>query len=121
VTVHARLRASQRTDTRATEGLPEGQVRSFAVEAISASLSYAIYDAYAEALPGQPGTGTGSEPPRARELPELSGGPHLAYAVQWFLFTGVAVVGWFVLLRNESRAEQDNVAAPRAALTVAQR
>ena len=26
-------------------------------------------------------------------LPTLTGGPHLSYAVQWFLFATIAVVG----------------------------
>jgi cytochrome oxidase assembly protein ShyY1 len=35
-------------------------------------------------------------------LPELSDGPHLSYAVQWFLFATIAVVGYVVLLRREA-------------------
>ena len=32
--------------------------------------------------------------------PELSEGPHLGYAVQWFTFTTIAVVGYALLLRR---------------------
>jgi surfeit locus 1 family protein len=35
--------------------------------------------------------------------PELSEGPHLSYAFQWFSFATIAVVGAFVLLRRERR------------------
>jgi len=33
---------------------------------------------------------------------DLSNGPHLSYAIQWFLFSTVAAVGWFVLLRRRA-------------------
>lgn len=32
--------------------------------------------------------------------PALTDGPHLSYAVQWFLFASVGVVGWISLLRR---------------------
>jgi cytochrome oxidase assembly protein ShyY1 len=38
-------------------------------------------------------------------LPERSEGPHLSYAVQWFLFATVGVVGWAVYVRR-SRARR---------------
>lgn len=36
-------------------------------------------------------------------LPELSNGPHLSYAIQWILFALLLPIGWYVLLRNESK------------------
>ena len=104
VTVQARLHPGVTASSHDLAGLPPGQVRDFAVDSIASTLTYPVYDAYAEALAGQPGTGLGDDGlPRVRPLPELTGGPHLAYAVQWFLFTGIAVGGWVVLLRNESQ------------------
>lgn len=35
--------------------------------------------------------------------PDLGEGPHLAYAVQWFLFAGVVAVGYPLLLRRRAR------------------
>jgi cytochrome oxidase assembly protein ShyY1 len=35
--------------------------------------------------------------------PELGDGPHLSYAVQWFLFAGVVAVGYPLLLRRRAR------------------
>ena len=32
--------------------------------------------------------------------PELSEGPHLGYAVQWFIFSAIAVVGYPLVLRR---------------------
>ena len=36
--------------------------------------------------------------------PELSEGPHLSYAIQWFSFAAIALVGAAVLLRRDRRA-----------------
>ena len=38
------------------------------------------------------------EPP---PLPPLTNGPHLSYAVQWFSFATIAIVGYIVLLRRD--------------------
>ena len=37
-------------------------------------------------------------------IPELGDGPHLNYAVQWFIFASIAVIGVTVLLVSEHRA-----------------
>jgi surfeit locus 1 family protein len=52
------------------------------------------------------------EPPQA-DLPQLiptpltDEGPHLSYAGQWFLFAGVGLVGWPILLHRTGREERD--------------
>lgn len=38
--------------------------------------------------------------PLPAERPDLDEGPHLSYAVQWFLFAAVVVVGYPILLRR---------------------
>lgn len=35
---------------------------------------------------------------------DLGEGPHLSYAVQWFLFAAVAGIGWAIVLRRRARA-----------------
>ncbi len=52
-----------------------------------------------------------SEPPQAGELipltpPRPTEGPHLSYALQWFAFTGIAVIGLVVLIRADVREGQ---------------
>ena len=37
--------------------------------------------------------------------PELDEGPHLSYAVQWFIFTAIALVGYPLVLRRVARAQ----------------
>ena len=52
---------------------------------------------------------TGQEPtpgplPVLQPLPDRTDGPHLNYAVQWFVFTAIVLVGYpFVLKRNANR------------------
>lgn len=103
VTVTARVRAGSTGDAGAA-GLPDGQVRRVAVASIAPGLPYPVYGAYTTLLPGQPGSGVAEDPPRAIPVPEPSAGPHVAYAVQWFLFALIAVGGWVVLLRADVRA-----------------
>ncbi|MBO9325346.1 MAG: SURF1 family protein [Roseiflexus sp.] len=49
----------------------------------------------------------GAEPilPQPVALPELDQGPHLGYAIQWFAFAGILVVGYVVLQWNTLRGE----------------
>ena len=45
--------------------------------------------------------------------PDLGEGPHLGYAVQWFLFAAVGLVGYPFLLRRrarEAQVDRDDVA-----------
>lgn len=54
---------------------------------------------YAQAL------GPDSVLPIPGPLPELSEGPHLGYAVQWFSFAAIGLIGWLVLVaRSRSPA-----------------
>jgi surfeit locus 1 family protein len=40
--------------------------------------------------------------PAASEPPELDEGPHLGYAIQWFSFAAIAVVGWGAMAMRRS-------------------
>lgn len=46
-----------------------------------------------------------------RELPSLDDGPHLSYAIQWFIFSICVVIGWVLAVRRSARP---NVDAPVA-------
>jgi cytochrome oxidase assembly protein ShyY1 len=41
-------------------------------------------------------------------LPSTDEGPHLSYAVQWFLFSAIAVVGYPLVLRRHARTSDDD-------------
>lgn len=53
------------------------------------------------------------ELPEPAPLPELSEGPHLSYALQWFTFAVIAVVGFAIMALREERdppsADDDRV------------
>ena len=40
---------------------------------------------------------------RLLPLPATDEGPHLSYAIQWFIFATVGAVGWPLLLRKQGR------------------
>lgn len=44
-----------------------------------------------------------AEYPRPRSLPSLDEGPHLSYAVQWFIFAAVVIAGYPTLLVRTAR------------------
>jgi cytochrome oxidase assembly protein ShyY1 len=50
--------------------------------------------------------------PRPAELARLSEGPHLGYAVQWFLFGVVAVVGYGGLIRRAAKERASDATTP---------
>ena len=65
----------------------------------------------ANVLPGrEAGGGSGGEPqspgdaPGRLTIPDLGEGPHLGYAVQWFIFASVAVIGVTALLWSERKS-----------------
>ena len=90
------------------------QVRWFRVDgdAIRAQYPYPVAPLYLVATApveiGLAGDGTGSRgdgaetaaalTPSPLEPPRLEPGPHLSYAVQWFSFAAIALIGWVVLL-----------------------
>jgi surfeit locus 1 family protein len=76
---------------------------------IGAALPYPILPVYLllqTQAPPQPGALP--EPP---PLPSLDNGPHLSYAVQWFSFAAIALIGYVVLLRRDRRDANTAIAA----------
>jgi surfeit locus 1 family protein len=70
------------------------------------SLPYRLLPFVIQALPGE-----GSPGPRRWPAPELTDGPHLSYAIQWFSFATIIVVGVGALVRKE---RADRATAHRA-------
>lgn len=94
--------------------LPSGegaaQRPSFAavdVEAIEAHAadSVAYLPVFVQLLPGEADGETGSAPGETIRipLPEPGTGPHLAYAVQWFFFAAIALIGTVAYLFQQQR------------------
>jgi cytochrome oxidase assembly protein ShyY1 len=88
----------------------DGQMRLINSDAIAATLPYPVRDGYLSAMSVEPPQ-TGNLQPVAP--PELSEGPHLSYAVQWFIFTAFAIAGIVFFVRSDLRARRD--AAVRSA------
>ena len=57
---------------------------------------------YVQQLPG-PDSASGRPPVRVPR-PVLDNGPHLSYAVQWFSFAVIGVIGLVVILLRQGRA-----------------
>jgi surfeit locus 1 family protein len=78
-----------------------GVIRRLDVQGIRSTLPYAVLPLAIQL--------TEQDPPPLAGLPvlvppeELSEGPHLSYAIQWFTFATIAVVGAVILLRRERR------------------
>jgi cytochrome oxidase assembly protein ShyY1 len=97
VTVSAWLLPSQ--PAHPASDLPTGQVLAINAKSISLGMPYPVLDGYAILEKEDP---VAANSPTLLPGPEIDDGPHLSYAVQWFLFSGVAVVGWWIYLRREA-------------------
>jgi surfeit locus 1 family protein len=76
-------------------------VREIDLAQLQSQLPYRLLPVYlllAAQDPPQPGG-----LPAPGPLPELTEGPHLSYAYQWFSFAAIAVVGYVLLLRRDRR------------------
>ncbi|GAA1390540.1 hypothetical protein GCM10009599_07350 [Luteococcus peritonei] len=100
VTVTGYVKRSE-YDDKPNAMLPEqGTVRLVNTEVLSQHLPYTLLDGYVGLID--------SSVPQAGDLqpitpPELTEGPHLSYALQWFTFTVIAVIGAAILVRGDLR------------------
>lgn len=111
VDVVGRIRPSERASGHT--GLPPGQVDRIAIPAIATAirLPYPVYGGYAELTEQRPPPAAAPQP---IPPPELSDGPHLAYAVQWFIFALMALGGWVLLFRRDLAEQRDDDPQPVA-------
>ncbi|MFG1680557.1 SURF1 family protein [Nonomuraea sp. NPDC049269] len=112
VTVTGRLRLSETEETAGIKdraGLPAGQVLLIDTGKIGKALPYQLVGGYVDLMKQQPESAAAPVPVPAPDV-GAGGGLNLAYGVQWWLFIGVAVGGWFLLIRREvadRKAEED--------------
>ena len=123
VSVTGRLRPSETEDNsgiRERSGLPEGQVLLINAGKIGEGLPYRLVGGYVELTTQQPAAGDSPVPVPAPDVGS-GGGLNLAYGVQWWLFIGIAIGGWIMLIRREvaERKSQEGTAAPQEAETAA--
>jgi cytochrome oxidase assembly protein ShyY1 len=98
------------------KGLPDRQVMLISSAQQADRLGRPVLGGYIQLTSPAPENGS----PQLLPAPEHSDvGPHLAYAVQWWLFAAGVPVGWVVLLRREAR-ERAQAAAKEGAQEGAQ-
>jgi cytochrome oxidase assembly protein ShyY1 len=117
VTVTGRLKADETTSASGIKdlsGLPPRQVMLINSAQQAKSLGKTVLGGYLEQTAPEPAGGT---PELIPEPDHQSIGAHMAYAVQWWLFTAAVPVGWVVLVRREKRDRQDAAAASAAGST----
>jgi cytochrome oxidase assembly protein ShyY1 len=102
VTVVGRLRPSQQRGLIGPTDPPDGVLAAFArldVPRIQKQVPETLLPAYVELT----SPGPIADLPRLLPLPELDDGPHLSYALQWFAFTVLAAIGWWLMVRRTAR------------------
>jgi cytochrome oxidase assembly protein ShyY1 len=107
VSVIGRVRANETGRDNATVPV-NGQARLINSDKISDALGYPVVDGYIDVLSMEPVDTVEFEP---IALPELNDGPHFWYAVQWFMFTGIGVLGVIVFIRGDLRERRERKAA----------
>ncbi len=80
------------------------EMRQISSDAIAPTLPYPVLNGYLGLLTVTPAQEGGFTP---IELPEISDGPHFWYAVQWFMFTGIGVLGIIVFIRGDLRTRRE--------------
>jgi cytochrome oxidase assembly protein ShyY1 len=113
VEIVGRLRPSQERRRGQLSDPAEGdltQVQRVDIDRMAGQLPGSVVPMYVELVSSTPAeTGPFPEP---IEVPELDEGPHLSYAVQWFIFTVCVAVGWVLAVRHSIRSRTTARTAP---------
>ncbi|MFF5568791.1 SURF1 family protein [Streptomyces sp. NPDC012623] len=102
VTIAGRLKADETAASgiKDIKDLPPRQVILINSEQQRRELGRTVLGGYMELTSPVPEDGS---PELIQKPDDSSIGPHMAYAVQWWLFTAAVPVGWLILVRNEKR------------------
>lgn len=95
------------TDT--TDG-PLTEVRRIDIDAIAPQLPGDVAPVYVQLVTSDPEVVAGDPEPIVR--PELDDGPHLSYAIQWFVFSVCVAIGWVLAVRRSLAARRRPPAPP---------
>ena len=102
-------RDEQGSTAAVTPVAPSNTVRLINSDAIEATLPYPLVNGFISAVettPAQSGELAPITPP------DLTEGNHFSYALQWFMFAGMAGLGLVLLIRSDVRAMQRASLAP---------
>lgn len=103
VTISAWLRQNNGTNSQANQ-LHDGQIRAISSIGLAASVPYPLNDGYLNLRTQTPKS---VHPLAAEPQPELGQGPHFFYALQWWFFAVLAVVGWFWFAWAEAKERRN--------------
>ena len=84
-------------------GLPFKQAETVATFISKLATSEPTIKGYVELISSAP---SGQHQPVPRDIPEVTPGPHLAYAIQWYFFALLILLGRILLGRDEYRLGQ---------------
>ncbi len=113
VEIEGRLRRSEARRTGALSDAGEGDLtvaQRVDIPRLADQLPGAVVPMYVEL--------TNSDPAQLGDLPEpiaepsLDEGPHLSYAVQWFIFSALVALGWVLAVRRSSKGRQSRRVRP---------
>jgi cytochrome oxidase assembly protein ShyY1 len=110
VQVSGYLRASE--PAAGTPDPGSGSVRTIALPSLTAWLGRSAYPMYVSATAESPEP---ANPPKRLPVVELSGGPHVSYAIQWVLFAVLALGGLVKFLGDDLREIEAAGRAPALA------
>lgn len=111
VTVTGYVRRNDRGDENAMTP-HENQVRLTNSDALGKAMGVTLVNGYVSVIESQPAESDLLIP---LPTPDMSEGPHLSYALQWFAFTAIGIIGMGVLIRADLRDRKKAKAKPEAA------
>jgi len=86
------------------------EVRRINLEVIAEQFDGEVAPFYVQLFSSEPPVTIGDPEPVQR--PELSNGPHLSYAIQWFIFALCVAIGWTLAVRRSVRARHRAATEP---------
>jgi cytochrome oxidase assembly protein ShyY1 len=110
----ARVRVPQQrqlgelTDT-AGASEPVTEVRRIDLDVLAAQLPTPLAPVYVDLVDAVPSIAPTD--PTPLPPPTLDEGPHLSYAMQWFIFAGCVLIGWVLAVRRSIRTRQPGTGA----------
>ena len=87
--------------TDADDGEPLSEIRRIDLPRLSQQFPGDVAPIYVQLIAAEPAIALGDPEPVL--LPELSSGPHLSYAIQWFVFALCVAIGWVLAVRRSLR------------------
>ncbi len=116
VTIVGRLRQTKRAGTGQTadDGSQQlTEIRRVDLDALAQQFDLPLQPLYIELLTEDGATPAGLTP---IAFPSLGEGPHMGYAVQWFIFSISVAAGWVLAVRRSAQEPSDKPAKRRRAL-----